>query len=151
LSNDYEKFLEHTRREEDKLPTGSPSLSIGMKDGKGNLLLLGGRNSKLWKLSTGEYAVHNTCTFSEEEAMKAYNEANGTNWKLDYISKQFKPWYEKQFPIVAVVPSRSTPGETYNVTRDPNGKLICDLKCRGFRHYGHCWHTDAVKELKDEG
>ena len=147
MSSDYEKFLEHMKREEKEDSPKSSNLSIGMKDEKGSLLLLGGRKSRLWQLRSGEYAVGGERTSNEEEAMKAYNRVNTTKWPLNYITKQFLPWYERQAHLILTVPS-SRPGyPPYHVRKESDGKLSCE--CLGFFHYGHCWHIDAVKEFAD--
>ena len=147
MSSDYEKFLEHMKKEEKEDTPKSPSLSIGMKDEKGSLLLLGGRKSRLWQLHSGEYAVGNLRTNNTVVAMQAYNVANGTGQALDYITQQFLPWYKRQTKLILTVPS-SRPGyPPYHVRRESDGRLTCE--CLGFIHYGYCWHIDAVKEYEN--
>ena len=143
MDNSYEAFVREMTEDD------AAGLTIGMRDKRGNLLILGGRGGNLWRLKNDLYAVSKEITASTELAVEAYNKANNTKLALDYIETIFNPWYEKQVEYI-LVPSRTTPGETYKVTKEPGGKIVCDPKCRGFRHYGHCWHTDAVKELTSE-
>jgi len=145
MATDYEKFVEHMKKEEAKLPSDKPSISIGMKDEKGSLLILGGHKTNLWRLPSGLYAVGGDITAQEEEAVKSYNQYNGTNLQSDYIWKVFQPWYEKQNVIVAKVPSRTIPSMSYAVRKNLSGELTCE--CPGFTYRGECWHTEAVKEL----
>lgn len=147
MPSDYEKFLEHMKKEEKEDSPKSSGFSIGEKDEQGSLLLLGGRNSRLWQRSSGEYVVAGICTSNEAEAMKAYNQSNSSKWPLDYVTKQFLPWYKRQTRLILTVPS-SRPGHPpYHVRKESDGKLSCE--CLGFFHYGHCWHIDAVKEYEN--
>lgn len=120
------------------------SPTVGTRDERGSLLILGGRIENLWKLKNYLYAVGETLTASEEEAVKAYNEANGTNLSLDYIQKVFIPWYNKQVESIEV-PSRSETGISYTVTRELDGTLT--YTCKGFIYRHDCWHVQAVEEL----
>jgi len=144
VSTDYEKFTEFMK-EQDTKSSEDTQISMGMKDAKGSLLILGGSKANLWMLASGLYAVGGDKTVLPEEAVKAYNLYNGTNLPLDYITEVFEPWYEKQFTIVANVPSRSNPNVSYTVRRSPSGELSCE--CPGFTFRRECWHVDAVKEL----
>ena len=145
MSTDYEKFVKVMEEKDAKLPSEKPHISIGMKDEKGNLLILGGWKADLWRLSSGLYTVGNDTTASMEQAMVLYNQYNNAKYQLDYIWKVFQLWYEKQFVIVANVPSRTNPNVTYAVRKSPDGKLSCE--CQGFMYRGECWHVEAVKEL----
>jgi len=140
MDNSYAAFVREMTEDD------AVGLTIGMRDKRGNLLILGGWRSNLWRLKNGLYAVNEEMTASTELAVEAYNRINTTKQPLDYIETVFNPWYEKQVEYI-LVPSRTDPGVSYKVTKEPGGKIVCDPKCRGFRHYGHCWHTDAVREL----
>jgi len=144
---DYEKFLEDMKEKDAKLPSDGPKISIGMKDEKGSLLILGGHKAKLWQLKTGLYAVAGEVTADASKAIELYNQYNNTKLASDYIWMVFEPWYKKQYKIIATVPSSRDPNLKYNITQGPNGEILCDPRCKGFRHYGHCWHTDMIKEL----
>ena len=150
MSTEYEKFTEHMRKQDAKLPIEKSSVSIGVKDENGNLLILGGWKANLWRLRDGLFAVGEDRTVAADYAIELYNFYNGSKLPVDYIQTVFEPWYEKQYIIVAKVPSRTNPRKSYNVTRSPEGELICDPKCRGFKFYGYCWHTEAVKELTSD-
>lgn len=141
MSTDYEKFTEYMKKQDAKLP----GISIGMKDEKGNLLILGGHKANLWRLSSGLYAVGGDKTVSSEQAIELYNLYNSTNLSPDYIWKVFEPWYEKQNVIVARVPSRTNPSVSYTVRRNLSGELTCE--CMGWVYRRECWHTEAVSEL----
>ena len=145
MSNDYDKFAEYMKKQDSILPSDKPSVSVGMKDEKGSLLILGGYKANLWRLSSGLYAVGGVRTSLPEQAMELYNQYNGTSLPLDYVWKVFEPWYEKQFVIVARVPSRTDPNRSYTVRKSPSGELSCE--CYGYMFRRACWHTEAVKEL----
>ena len=148
MSTDYEEFVEYMK-EKDSKPSEEPQISVGMKNSKGSLLILGGHKANLWMLTSGLYAVGGDKTVLPEEAIKNYNLYNSTNLPVNYISEVFIPWYEKQFTIVANVPSRSNPNVSYTVRRSPSGKLSCE--CPGFTYRHSCWHVEAVEELISEG
>ena len=118
-------------------------LTIGMRDKRGNLFILGGWRSNLWQLKNGLYAVDGDITASPETAVESYNKANGTSLPPDHIEKYFEPWYNRQIEHIQV-PSR-TSDKIYVVDRYPDGKLICN--CQGFMYRNDCWHVQAVKEL----
>jgi len=122
-------------------------LIVGRRDEEGKLLILGGHQANLLRTKKGYYFIDGETLLSSEVGVKRYNELNNTELPLDYVSKWFQPWYEKQVVIVATVPSRSTPGEEYNVRRAPDGELICDPKCMGFTYRRDCWHVQAVREV----
>lgn len=145
MTTDYEKFEAEMKEKDAQLPSDGPKISIGMKDEKGSLLILGGHKANLWQLKTGLYAVAGDITASPDKAIEAYNLYNGTNLPLDYIWMQFEPWYQKQYVIVANVPSRSDPSKTYTVRRNPSGELTCE--CPGYIFRRECWHIEAVKDL----
>jgi len=143
MDNSYERFVREVTDKED-----SSGLSIGMRDKRGNLLVLGGWKSSLWQLKNGLYFVGNDIVASPVVAMQLYNQANNAGWDLDHIEKRFNPWYERQVEYI-LVPSRSDVNVSYKVRREPGGVLTCE--CRGFVYRGDCWHVQAVKELTSEG
>lgn len=122
-------------------------LSIGMRDKRSNLLVLGGKRSNLWRLSNGLYAVDNEVTASPEASIEAYNKVNETKLELDYIEQWYKPWDKKQVKYV-LVPSRTNPSKSYKVKTEPGGYISCE--CQGFMYRGSCWHVNAVRELSKE-
>lgn len=138
MDNSYEAFVREMTEDD------AAGLTIGMRDKRGNLLILGGWRSNLWRLKNGLYAVGEEITASTELAVEAYNRINTTKYPLDYIEAKFNPWYEKQVEYI-LVPSRTYPGESYKVRKEPGGKLSCE--CRGFTYRGDCWHVQAVREL----
>lgn len=147
MTTDYEKFEAEMKERDTKLPSDGPITSIGMKDEKGSLLILGGHKANLWQLKSYLYAVAGEVTAAADKAIELYNEYNGTKLPSDYIWMQFEPWYQSQYKLVANVPSKSDPNRTYAVRRNPSGELTCE--CLGFTFRGYCWHTEAVKELSN--
>lgn len=141
----WEEFEEHMRREDARPSTG---VVVGSTDKFGNLLILGGTKANLWKKSNGLYEVGLNQTAFAMEATKLYNLYNNTTLREDYISTVFYPWYEKQFRIIAEVPSDSVPGLTYKIRRAPDGKILCE--CTGFRIRGSCKHADYIKAVEQE-
>ena len=142
---EYERFEAEMKKRDAKLPSFKPGISIGMKDEKGNLLVLGGHKVNIWLLASGKYAVAGDITDSGVEAVILYNQYNGTKLDTDHIWKVFWPWYRSKDILVAMVPSSSDPNVEYAVRKNLSGELTCE--CRGFQFYHHCWHTDAVKEI----
>ena len=138
-------------------------LKIGSKDSKGNILILGGHGADLFQSSTGEYftrfnteSLEEIVCSSEEEAIKAYNTFNGTSLSLDYISKYFRPWYQKTHPKLEEqyfeVPSSRDPTLKYKVQVHSNGDITCDPRCPGFYFRHSCGHVNSVREfLKEQG
>lgn len=145
MSTDYEKFEKQMREQDAKLPKEGAHVPIGVKDEKGNLLILGGHKVNLWRLASGGYAIGNETAPDPRQAVKIYNQYNNTELQDDYVLEIFGRWYEKQTTIVARVPSRTDPSRTYTVRRNPSGELTCE--CQGWMFRGYCWHTEAVKEL----
>jgi len=146
--DDYEKFLKDVEAGKVKLHTAQKTVAIGESNAEGHVFVLGGTNAGIWMLPGGTFSVGGAPKLTEEDAVQEYNLQNSTNLGLDHIRKYFIPWYKKQRQIVAVVPSRTTPGETYTITRGQNGELICDPKCTGFRYRRTCWHIEAIEEAE---
>ena len=135
-------------RKEDGKP--STDVIIGGTDKGGNLLVLGGHKVNLWRLDNGLYEVAGEKTALATEAIKLYNLYNSTTIQEDYISAVFYPWYEKQFKVIAEIPSDSIPGLNYKIRRAPDGKIVCDPKCIGFRIRGTCKHVEYIKQVEQE-
>jgi hypothetical protein len=138
------QFEEHMRREEER---SSNNLAMGETSKDGKLLILGGYKADLWRLRNGLYEVGLNQTALATTAIKDYNLYNGTNLSEDYISEVFYPWYEKQFKVIAEIPSDSKPGLVYKIRRGPDGKLTCE--CIGFRIRGTCKHVEYIKEVEE--
>lgn len=138
----WDEFERHMRKQDEE--ADSPGISIGHKDKGGNLLILGGHKANLWRLDSGLFSIAGERIADPEDAIMLYNQYNGTSIPLNYIRETFIPWYEKQFTIVANVPSR-TSNKTYTVRKGPSGELLCE--CPGFRFRHECWHIEATKEL----
>ena len=119
--------------------------SVGSRDARGNLLILGGHQANLWQLANGLYSVAGNVTIDPVQAAKLYNEYNGSSLREDYIGEVFAPWYAQQFAVVVNVPSSSNPNKTYAVKRGPGGALTCE--CPGYIYRHECWHIKAVEEL----
>lgn len=147
MTTDYEKFVKHMQELDSRRTPEGRKVSVGQKDEKGSLLILGGHKVDLWQLKNGLYSVAGEVTAEAEKAIESYNLYNSTKLKLDYIWEVFKPWYNEQNVIVAQVPSKSDPSRTYTVRRNPSGEYTCE--CLGFRFRGDCWHTQATKELSN--
>jgi len=143
----WKEFEDHMRKEDERPST---DITVGGTDKGGNLLILGGQKDNLWRLSSGLYEVATEKTALATEAIKLYNLYNNTSLREDYISTVFYPWYEKQFKVIAEVPSDSTPGLIYKIRRTPDSKLVCDPKCIGFRIRGKCKHVDYIKAVEQE-
>ena len=124
---------------------------IGQKDSKGRILILGGRNASILKATNGLYLIGEDICASEENAVAAYNRLNSTQLQLDYITKYFQPWFNKEEEkrnkekLVIEVPSATDPTKKYRVEKLEDGSLFCE--CTGFRYRYSCWHVDAVKEM----
>lgn len=143
----WKEFEAHMRKEDTKPST---DVIIGGTDKGGNLLILGGHKVNLWRAENGLYEVAGEKTAFATEAIKLYNLYNGTSLREDYISTVFFPWYEKQFIVIAEIPSDSVPGLVYKIRRAPGGKVICDPRCIGFRIRGTCKHVDYIKAVEQE-
>ena len=138
----WDEFERHMKVKDEKA-----SVSVGKRDKGGNLFILGGHMANLWRLKNGLYEVNGEKVASEEDAVELYNSYNGTTLRLDYVSAVFNPWYEKQFKVVAEVPS-ATSNAVYTIRRNPDGKLLCE--CKGFMFRGTCWHVEAIENAEDE-
>lgn len=143
----WNAFEKHMREEDEKPSTDVP---MGGTDKGGNLLILGGHRVNLWRSKNSLFDVAGKKTASAEEAVKLYNLYNNTSIREDHISAVFAPWYEKQFKVVAHIPSDSKPGVTYEIKRTPDGKLLCDPRCEGFRYRGTCSHVKHVQQVEQE-
>jgi len=136
----YQQWLREVKEE-------PSNLSIGMRDLRGNLLVLGGQLGNLWLLKNGLFSVNGEVSATSSLAIEAYNKLNGTKLPLTYVEDWFLPWFEKQLSFIEV-PSATNPGISYKVRKEPGGTLSCE--CKGFRYRGDCWHVQAVKELASE-
>lgn len=126
------------------------TLTIGKKDKRGNILVLGGSNANLFRTSSGTYVIDDITTETSSAAIEVYNGLNKSSLSLDYIEKYFEPWYQKNLANKKVfdAPSASSPGVSYTVTLDGLGNYKCN--CTGWRFRNKCWHVDAVKVLSNE-
>lgn len=142
LWQEFEKYMRSADEKAD--------VSIGKKDKRGNLFVLGGHQANIWRLKDGLYSVAGEKVPSGQEAVELYNSHNGATLRTDYISAVFYPWYEKQFKVIASVPSDSRPGVTYEIVRTPDGELLCDPRCEGFRYRHDCSHVRHIKKMEQE-
>ena len=136
------------------------NLRVGERNKKDQLLILGGSYANLYKLLDNSYLIREVdepkkewTTDIESKAMEAYNLFNGSGMSLDFISKQFQPWYNRTHPLVEEetfeVPSFTDPTkEPYKVKRWSTGLLSCNCQGWSFRH--HCSHCDMIAELSKE-
>ncbi len=126
------------------------TVKVGQKDKAGNLLILGGYKCDLYKTTIGTYLCAGEYLGSPEEAIEAYNKVNNTKLQLDYIQRYFEPWYQEvSNKTLMEFPSKSDPSRPpYKVRIDLEGSITCN--CRGFLTHKHCWHTDAVKYIKEQ-
>lgn len=125
------------------------TLTIGKKDRRGNILVLGGTNADLFRTSSGTYSIDDITAETPSAAIEVYNGINKTSLALDHIEKYFEPWYQKNLANKKVfdVPSATTEGVSYTVTLDGLGDYKCT--CPGWRFRNECWHVDAVKALSN--
>ena len=142
-SNLYTQFV----KEMEGKDNDAKGLSIGMKNKKGDLLILGGWRSNLWQAQNGLYRLDTATCITPEDAIEFYNRYNQTNLQLDYIEKVFEPWFDRQIKRYQV-PSRSGRKRPYTVKKYPDGSLTCT--CTGFQFRQKCWHTTAIKELTND-
>lgn len=141
----WKEFEQYMRNQDEK-----DNVSVGQRDKGGNLLILGGHKANLWRLKSGLYSTGGETTPFGEEAVELYNGFNNTTLRSDYIRAVFNPWYANQFRVIAQIPSDSKPGVIYDIVRTPEGELLCDPKCEGFRFRHDCKHVQYVRQIEQE-
>ena len=135
-------------------PERRTNIIIGDKDKKGNTLILGGRNSDLYLTPEGYYLIEGIYSGEESEALRLYNEYNGTSLtSLPKLPTKPKELEGISLPfttgrILGVFESNSNPGTYHYVILSLKGNITCT--CFGFRSPDNCWHYRSIMEIGPE-